>query len=112
MNSNPDLGLISLLFKIYFDFIGSFWKGRILLALSCSPEENLKLDSMALAPKVMEQFKKSDNMEWFLNAEVFFGLSFPHPDDKYSIQVRWADFELNFEKMVFKFFLTYGNRFS
>ena len=80
--------------------VGSFWKGRILLALSSACEENPKLDSVALAPKVLEQFKKSDNMEWMINAEVYFGLSFPTIDDKYYIQIRWADVELNFEKMV------------
>lgn len=48
----------------------------------------------------MEQFKKSDQIEWLLNAELFFGLSFPKNDEKYSIQIRWADVELNFDKIV------------
>lgn len=48
----------------------------------------------------MEQFKKPDNMQWVLTAEVSFGLSFPKPSDKYSIQVRWADAQLDFDKIV------------
>lgn len=69
------------------------------------PEEHPKLDSTNLTPQIIEQFKKSDNLEWMIAAEIYFGLSFPNNDDKYSIQVRWADMELNFDKNVRKYLL-------
>jgi len=71
-----------------------------LLSLTSTPDEHPKLDAVNLTPQIMEQFKKSDQMEWLISAEVFFGLSFPEKDEKYHIQIRWADQELNFEKIV------------
>ena len=99
MNSNPDLGCF-LYNKVFIISLGSFWKGRILLALSSVPEESPKLESINLTGQILDQFKKSDQMEWMISGEILFGLNFPDKDEKYSIQIRWADQELNFDKLV------------
>lgn len=72
-----------------------------MLSLSSFPEENPKLESLNLTPQIIEQFKKSDTMDWKISCELLFGLSFPKNDEKYWIQIRWADMELNFDKMVY-----------
>ena len=86
MNANPSLG--------------TFWKGRVLLSLETSPNENPKLsDRMKpepLSQEVMNLYKKPLECDWQLMAEVYYGLSFPKENGKYSIQFRWADQELNF----------------
>lgn len=86
MNANPALG--------------TFWKGRVMLALDTTPMDNPKLsDRMKPEPldeAVMNLLRRPDETEWQLMAEVYYGLSFPSKDRKYSIQFRWADQELNF----------------
>jgi len=49
-----------------------------------------------LEEAVMNLLKRPDYTEWQLMAEVYYGLSFPNKDHKYSLQFRWADQELNF----------------
>ena len=84
MNANPDLG--------------TFWKGRILMNIEKIVSENPKLDSQAL-PKATDL--QHSTMEFTIIAEVFYGIGFSEPEEKYGIQVRWADTELPFEKQVF-----------
>ena len=86
MNANPSLG--------------TFWKGRVLLALEAKKCDNPKLsDRMKPEPieaGKMNQLKRSDETDWVLMAEVYYGLSFPNKTGKYGIQFRWADRELKF----------------
>jgi hypothetical protein len=92
MNANPALG--------------TFWKGRILLALDSFPMENPKL-SDRMKPEPLDEatqkiLAKSDVTDWQLMCEVYYGLSFPKKEGKYSIQFRWADEELNFPALAGK----------
>ena len=48
-------------------------------------------------------FRFSDPVKWKIQAEVFYGLSLPEKDEKYKVQVRWADQEINFDNAVNKY---------
>ena len=84
MNTSPDLG--------------SFWKGRLLLKMEAFQCENPKLESEDVEKAIMNDTRNPGLVNWAIMAEAFFGLNFPTNDDKYGIQVRWADQEINFDK--------------
>ena len=86
MNSHPNLG--------------TFWKGRVLLSFESFPCENPKLESEPLSEDIVKDFKKDENINWTICCELFFGINFPNKDEKYSIQIRWADQELDFDSKV------------
>ena len=83
MNSNPDLG--------------TFWKGRVLLSLTCKEMENPKLGATGLDNKIMQDNRVSSPMDWKIIVELYYGLNFKDPNGKYSIMIRWADQEIVFD---------------
>lgn len=81
--------------------LASYWKGRILLSI----ESCLKDSPVLSDPKKIEKIPTNElkqismgNTRWQLIVDVFYGFSFPKSDKKYSIQVRWADCEILFDK--------------
>ena len=88
MNSSPSLA--------------SFWKGRVLLAIDIFDHPQPKLTSQPdlLPPEITTRFQKSTVIQWKLYIELFYGLLFPKTAEaEYSIQVRWADYEVYSEKI-------------
>lgn len=92
----------------------SYWKGRILLSLSCFPKDSPSLTHpdkpFPIAPSELKQISMG-NATWQLIVSLYYGFSFPASSQKYSIRVRWADRELSFdegkiEKGVLKWYLS------
>ena len=80
--------------------LGTFWKGRILLNLTSYECENPKLESEPIDQKIITQYKNPDVTQWQIFVEAFYGLNFQEEDEKYGLQVRWAELELNFDTTV------------
>jgi len=88
MNSTPSLA--------------SYWKGRILLAIDIfdHPLPKLTVVPDPLPSETTSRFQKDSFIQWKLYIEIFYGLLFPITQEaEYSIQVRWADYEVNSEKI-------------
>ena len=79
--------------------LGSFWKGRVLLGLSCHKKDNPKLESNDIDKDLMEKYKSLDITSWKIQAELYYGISMPKKDEKYTVQIRWADQELQFNEI-------------
>ena len=84
--------------------LGSYWKGRIFMAISSYQEDNPKLTSDKISKEIINENKSSDVISWLFIAEVFYGINFPEKNEKYSIQIRWADQEISFDKIVIKLY--------
>ena len=80
--------------------LGTFWKGRVLLGMQCYQKDNPKKDIDGVDDEIMKGLRFSDPTPWKIQAEVYFGVSFPENDNKYSIQIRWADQEIQFDNAV------------
>lgn len=89
MNSNPNLG--------------SFWKGRVLIAIEIFEDPLPKLTDkpLPLPETILQGYNRNSMIQWKLYIEIFYGLLFPEEKDfsngKFSLQIRWADQEINTE---------------
>lgn len=83
--------------------IGSFWKGRIQLAIECFEMEKPLYHCEKIEENTLSLMNKNNiSTEFFILAEAFYAFSLPKENANYSIQIRWANQELNFpEKVIF-----------
>ena len=80
-----------------FPDLGSLWKGRVLLSAVVYEEEKPKLASENMDQTLLLKYTtKSITKEWTIIAEILFGEGYPDKKEKYSIEVRWANQEINF----------------
>lgn len=83
-----------------FAALGSLWKGRILLSAVVYENEKPKLGMENLDKNVLSKYSaKSIDKEWSIMADVLFGEGYPDAKEKYSIEVRWANQELQFHSI-------------
>ena len=78
--------------------LGSFWKGRILLSLSVFEKENPKLSMEGLDQIITSKYQDIKKIQWIMKVDMLYGMNFNKANDKYGVQIRWADQELNFDK--------------
>lgn len=80
-----------------FSELGSMWKGRVLLSAVIYEYEKPKLEILNLDPNIVSKYcAKTLNKEYIMIAEVLFGEGYPEKKEKYSIEMRWANQEINF----------------
>lgn len=86
--------------------LGAFWKGRLMLGIESYPCEKPRLLCERLDGKIVEKYREGLDLELQVLAEIHHAFSLPKENASYSIQIRWADKEMNFSEkvdfMVFK----------
>lgn len=84
--------------------IGAFWKGRILLGIHSFACEKPTFLCENVEQKLVDTYKTDYFQEFFVLAELYHAFSLPKDSGNYYVQLRWADYELNFDEKV-SFFL-------
>ena len=80
--------------------IGNYWKGRLLMSIESYSLDNPKLCCQKIEDKDLQGWKENVYSEFVILGEIYYGFSLPKENCNYSIQIRWADKELNFPEKV------------
>lgn len=81
-----------------FPDLGSTWKGRILLSAVVYEIEKPKLCSEKMDSKIVSQYStKNIQQEYYFIAEVVYGEGYPSKNERYSIEIKWANHEMHFQ---------------
>ncbi len=80
---------------------GTFWVGRIKLAVESYDTEDPKLEINPMDKKQAYELGGDNAFDYFISAHIYYAVSIPEKDD-YKVSIRWAEAEVSTKELESK----------